>query len=197
MLNIRQKKAMETKRKILNTALRLFSERGFHNVTVDEIVKESSTSKGAFYTHFKSKHEVFLAKFNEIDDFYLEFIQNQEKNDSAYSCLLKFFYAQMTFIKEQMGEEVIRTIYINELNPDRESFFINPERPLYKIMRDFFRQGQKKGEFTNEISAEKMTLFVARSMRGLLYDWCIYRDNIDIVEESQTYLKVLLDGFKR
>lgn len=42
-------------------ALRVFSERGFHRATMQDIVRESGLSVGAIYTHFSGKDELFLA----------------------------------------------------------------------------------------------------------------------------------------
>jgi AcrR family transcriptional regulator len=45
-------------KEILQTALKLFLEKGFKNVTVREIVEESHSSMGNLYFHFKNKMEI-------------------------------------------------------------------------------------------------------------------------------------------
>ncbi len=50
----------QTKLNIVDTAIRLFSERGFSNTSINDIIVESGVSKGGFYNHFKSKHALFL-----------------------------------------------------------------------------------------------------------------------------------------
>ena len=47
-----------TKEKILKTAARLFSERGFDRVTVREIAREVGVNSGSLYNHFVSKEEI-------------------------------------------------------------------------------------------------------------------------------------------
>lgn len=44
---------------ILNTAFRLFLEKSYHEVTMQDIVKATGLSKGAFYHYFNSKEMVF------------------------------------------------------------------------------------------------------------------------------------------
>lgn len=48
-----------TRRKILEAAVDVFSDKGYNDAAVDDIAKESSTSKGAFYFHFPSKKALF------------------------------------------------------------------------------------------------------------------------------------------
>jgi AcrR family transcriptional regulator len=55
-----------TRERILDAALSVFADRGYHGATVDDIVRASGTSKGAVYHHFSSKEAVFLAL---VDDF--------------------------------------------------------------------------------------------------------------------------------
>ena len=49
----------ESKEHIIIVASRLFMQKSFKEVTMNEIVKETGLSKGAFYYHFKSKEELF------------------------------------------------------------------------------------------------------------------------------------------
>jgi AcrR family transcriptional regulator len=42
-------------------AFALFGERGFDDVTIDEIAAKAGVTKGSFYSHYKSKREIILA----------------------------------------------------------------------------------------------------------------------------------------
>lgn len=55
-----------TRERILDAALSVFADRGYHRATVDDIVRASGTSKGAVYHHFAGKEAMFLAL---VDDF--------------------------------------------------------------------------------------------------------------------------------
>jgi len=46
---------------ILQTALKLFSESGFHNVTMNEIAKGSEFAVGTLYKFFKNKEDLYRA----------------------------------------------------------------------------------------------------------------------------------------
>lgn len=47
------------RRQILHSARRVFSEKGYHAASVEDIIKAAGVSRGTFYKHFKSKREVF------------------------------------------------------------------------------------------------------------------------------------------
>lgn len=48
----------ESRQRILDAALEVFAEQGYHSATVDAIAKTAGISKGLMYNYFKSKEEV-------------------------------------------------------------------------------------------------------------------------------------------
>ncbi|KYP81143.1 TetR/AcrR family transcriptional regulator [Ferroacidibacillus organovorans] len=58
----------ETRNKILQAAMDVFSEKGYNDTLVDDITRESSTSKGAFYFHFPSKKAIFEVLLDTLID---------------------------------------------------------------------------------------------------------------------------------
>jgi AcrR family transcriptional regulator len=46
--------------RIIQAAVTVFSEKGYHRATISDVVRRSGLSVGAIYTHFKNKEELFL-----------------------------------------------------------------------------------------------------------------------------------------
>ena len=55
-----------TRKRILDAASEVFSEKGYHDAAVDDIVKASNSSKGSFYFHFPSKQQIFFALVDRL-----------------------------------------------------------------------------------------------------------------------------------
>ncbi|MBI2939816.1 MAG: TetR/AcrR family transcriptional regulator [Chloroflexi bacterium] len=55
-----------TRQRILAAAIEVFADKGYHAAGVQDIVRASDTSKGAFYFHFPGKQEIFLALVDEL-----------------------------------------------------------------------------------------------------------------------------------
>ncbi|MBI5932169.1 MAG: TetR/AcrR family transcriptional regulator [Chloroflexi bacterium] len=94
-----QDHAQETRTRILEAAVKVFATKGYHNAKVDDIVSESHTSKGAFYFHFPSKQDIFLALSDTFSDLLenrlTESMQGQthglEQMDAALTSILGLF----------------------------------------------------------------------------------------------------------
>jgi AcrR family transcriptional regulator len=55
-----------TRNRILDAALEVFANKGYHATRMDEIVEQSHSSKGAIYFHFPNKEKLFLALVDQF-----------------------------------------------------------------------------------------------------------------------------------
>ena len=53
----------KTKENILNAALKLFAEKGYHGTSINDIAKAANISKGLAYNYFESKKQIIEAIF--------------------------------------------------------------------------------------------------------------------------------------
>jgi AcrR family transcriptional regulator len=63
---VEQARSLDRHERILESALAVFSERGYRDTAVDDIAVESGTSKGGVYFHFPNKQAIFLALLDRM-----------------------------------------------------------------------------------------------------------------------------------
>ena len=64
-----------TRAGLLASAARVFARRGFHGASVEEVAEDAGFSKGAVYSNFRSKEDLFLALLDEHFDRRLQAIR--------------------------------------------------------------------------------------------------------------------------
>jgi len=62
----RERQRLANRKEILDTALRLFSENGYHNVSMHRIAQEAEFSIGTLYNFFKDKEDLYHALVMEL-----------------------------------------------------------------------------------------------------------------------------------
>src|SRR4051794_34087361 len=55
----------QTRRKLIEAAMDVFAERGFHRASVDDVARAAGFSIGALYANFGGKEDLLLAIFDE------------------------------------------------------------------------------------------------------------------------------------
>jgi AcrR family transcriptional regulator len=73
--------AEKRRESIIDVAKRLFAQKGFHGVSIDEIVKAVGVSPSILYRHFKSKEDLYTAVLHEFSctrESYVETIVDED-----------------------------------------------------------------------------------------------------------------------
>jgi AcrR family transcriptional regulator len=70
--NKQQLRTMETQSRLLDAAEEVFVREGYESAQLDEIAATAGRSKGAVYTHFKSKEDLFLALYEHRTRSYID-----------------------------------------------------------------------------------------------------------------------------
>lgn len=60
-----QRRPTEVRRRLLDAAMEAFARKGFHATTLDGIAADAGLTKGAIYSNFAGKRELFLALLEE------------------------------------------------------------------------------------------------------------------------------------
>ena len=83
----------ERREHLIDTAIRLFAEHGFHATGIDTILKCSGVSKKTLYRHFRSKEELILAALRKYDGLFRNSFMRQveEQADTPRERLLAVF----------------------------------------------------------------------------------------------------------
>lgn len=64
----RQRERQRHRDEIIEAAMRLFSEKGFHNVSIQEIAAEAEFATGTIYNFFESKEALYREIMDEVAD---------------------------------------------------------------------------------------------------------------------------------
>ena len=124
--------ALETRDRIFATALALFAEYGFNRVTVEDITLRAGVSKGAFYTHFRSKETILLEQFERIDDHYEEAFEGLDASMPARERILLFVKAMTDYITNVVGLTPLQVIYANQVSAPDTTRILNNLGPALR-----------------------------------------------------------------
>jgi AcrR family transcriptional regulator len=62
---VRRPSRADVRRRLLDAALQVFAERGYANASLDEVAAAAGLTKGAIYSNFASKDEIFFAMLDQ------------------------------------------------------------------------------------------------------------------------------------
>jgi TetR/AcrR family transcriptional regulator, transcriptional repressor for nem operon len=189
---------------ILATAFRLFFAKGFKEVTMAELVRESGLSKGAFYHYFESKADLFdavLEKFlvSNMDQLSSRYDQGLSLRDN-----LKSLFGQSAGMVEQIrnSDDAASSGLFNYLlflqramqKPGFRDRVIQFNRQYERGFALWISAAQVRGEIVRTLDP----LVLARHLIGLMKGLTVMYSFIGLEESlSETFEKIIDQFFEQ
>ena len=136
-------KRSETKDKILEVSLKLFSKRGFRETTIKDIAREVGITEGAIYRHFKSKDEIVTELLKRITSELKEkLIESIERGDSDKERLELLLESLMNYAFQR--SESFRFLNLYHLLKDTKPEVELPGEIILKFLNSLYLKGKLK-----------------------------------------------------
>ena len=126
---------MTSKREqLIETAVELFAEHGYHGTGIDRIASEANVTKKTMYRYFRTKDELILAALRHYDGLFRNqfMIEVEARGDTAYERLLGLFDAAKDWFA---GQKFFGCMFINAIGEYSE-----PDTAIRQVCKDFKQQ---------------------------------------------------------
>ena len=143
-------KSLQKKKFILETARKVFMEKGYKRVTMKDIVEACEISRGGLYLYFNGTDEIFLEvlrmESEEADDLFAGSI----KEDATVTDILTLFLneqkKELLRKKDTLTQATYEFYFENEL-PKKENILKNQFDSAVFIIQKLIEDGVENGEF--------------------------------------------------
>jgi AcrR family transcriptional regulator len=169
----RQRRAAETRVRLFRCALQLFAERGFPNVTVEDITEAADVGKGTFFNYFESKDhvlgvmaEIQLGKVREAVTL------TESGKQTIHSVLHRLFLR----VAEEPGRspDLARALISSFLASERVRGLVDRNMSEgRKMIAQIVATGQECGEIDPRLKKEKVALQLQQAFMGTLLLWSL------------------------
>ena len=145
----RQLAAMETRKKLLEAAKKIISEKGLVNTSIEEITKACGVSSGTFYTYFKRKKDVVFELSREM---YQGIYEEAQAHDGSFMERLIFYMVNFSGHIERDGLKLCQEWVRNTVDPDLIGPPYNKSKLQMDIdsMKGMIEKGMERGELTDD-----------------------------------------------
>jgi len=189
-----QQRSEETRARILESAIKLFSKRGYNKASVDDICTDAGISKGAFYHHFKSKQELFLA----LLDGWLQAIDQAiaaSQNKTAPETFMQMTDA-FPYIFQTAGDGLPMFLeFWLQASRDKKIWeaSISPYRRYHKYFTSLIKKGVGEGSFV-EVNPELAARMIVSTAMGLLLQSLLDPKGADWEKVARDSTTMLVNG---
>lgn len=182
------------KDKIVRAAWTLFGQKGYANVTVEDVIAAAGVTPETFSAYFSDKDSLLHTLSDLFDQRYSELILEMDPALPGYDKLLLLNRELFVMIEQKIPIDLLARLYSEEMIDTGDKSLLNKERLYYRLVEQIMTAGLESGEFSAHESAEKLVDDYAMMERGLLCDWCIHKETAGLTAAAERLMPVFLRG---
>jgi AcrR family transcriptional regulator len=192
----RQERGKETRRNLLRTAARLWSERGFDDVTVEEICSEAGVGRTTFYLHFESKEQL-LASLAGATSAGVAADLEAESSDSIdvqLDVLIRGIARRMQDVPKSLAELVIHSQRMGLMKASRDGF-VGSTR-FADLARDVLADARRRGELVKTADPDELGEILGALTMDALEAWASGRSRKSLTAVLRFRYALVVDQYR-
>ena len=163
--------ALDTREKILGTAMRLFSAQGYSNTSLSQVAKEAQVSKALIFWHFENKEKLFRTAIQRTLEPYFINIIDELEGLPELDQLQRLIDAYYTFVSQNIYSVkfFLSLILHEEKHPDDIVGHMNELQRVYRnLLADILDSGRQKGVFRATLTHALDAGLIISALHGIL-----------------------------
>lgn len=187
----------EKKKKILNSAIKIFGEKGFQNATIAEIAKEAGIGDATIYEYFKNKEDILLAIPVEITKELIPQVHDHMMGiKGALNKLRKFIWWWLNYVEKNPGYGSIVLLELKTSKTYVSTEAYQAARNFYQILLDVIREGQEEGSIKKEINIYLARSLCVGAMEHIIIRWLLKDRKYSLIQYADELADLLIDSLK-
>lgn len=166
-----ERRRQQTRDYLLAAAAQVFAERGFHGATLDEVAAVAGFTKGAVYSNFKSKDDLFLAllesRYESETTSLRAYLDAADRPHHAADFLGRVADELNDATTEHWGALYQEFLVYAMRNPEARRKLAELERADVEAVAEILAAERKKHGIKDPHAVEHTARFVVAVMRGL------------------------------
>jgi len=170
---IAEQRGNTSREAIVSETLKLFSLKGFHNTSINDIQNATHLSKGAFYNYFRSKEDIFNAVLSEARRVWrFQLLHNINNPDREIDKAKKIIYNfKNRYLKDNVhfpGGCVFITLAVelDDQLPHLNIELADGFKQASKLFKGFLDRAKEKGEIRPDVSTKHISSMIFSSILG-------------------------------
>lgn len=196
-----KEQAAETGRQILAAAENLFLDKGYDNVTLDEIASAAGVTRGAVHWHFKNKQGLVEALRNAVQEPFFELAETLSETEGTASLdhlgeVVSEMFQKLDDDPRQRGLSLVvmgLDIAKATISGESGSTFHTQMRVTFQRI---FQSIDRDGGLSPQWPPQKAAAMFAATIGGLAVEWALGSPGMRLSEDGSDLVRAILRSWR-
>jgi TetR/AcrR family fatty acid metabolism transcriptional regulator len=183
--------------RILDAAIAVIAEKGFHNSRVSDIAARADVADGTIYLYFKSKEQILMAA---LDSAFQSFFRTAKQQlAGSHDAKSRLRILARLHLQELSRNRNLAVVLQTELRQSAKFLAEFSQRELkgyFNLIREIIRDGQQSGDIRLDISDKLAAACLFGALDELATAWVLSDRQYDLASSVDPVVDMLLGGME-
>jgi TetR/AcrR family transcriptional regulator, fatty acid metabolism regulator protein len=184
-------------KQIIDAAVIVIAENGYHQAQVSKIAKQAGVADGTIYLYFKNKEDILISVFQEkMAVFVSNLEQILEKDHSAAKKLKHMIESHFKLLAGDIHLAIVTQLELRQSNTELRLKINSVLREYLLLLDQILIDGMKTDEFDKNMDIRLARQMVFGTMDETITTWVMNEQKYDLVELAPKVHQLLMKGMR-
>jgi TetR/AcrR family fatty acid metabolism transcriptional regulator len=183
--------------RIIDAAIEVIAEKGFHNSRVSDIAERAEVADGTVYLYFKSKEQILMTALDSaFEAFYRRAKQELTASHDAPTQLRVLARLHLRELSENRSLAVVLQTELRQSAKFLKEFSQRELKGYFNLIREIIRKGQQAGSIRPDLSDKIAAACLFGALDELVTAWVLGSRESDLEAAADPVVDLLLSGME-
>ena len=195
--DIKVKRDKPKYKQIIDAAVIVIAENGYHQAQVSKIAKQAGVADGTIYLYFKNKEDILISVFNEKMAVFVESLQDIiEKGSTSKDKLSRMIENHFNVLATDRYLATVTQLELRQSNKDLRLKINSVLRENLQLLDQILIEGMLTGEFNQTMDVRLARQMVFGTIDETITSWVMNDYRYDLMEQVPKVQALILNGIK-
>lgn len=182
-------------RQIIDAAVVVIAENGFHQAQVSKIAKQAGVADGTIYLYFKNKEDILISLFQEKMGNFVENIEEKiAGKESASEKLLKMVETHFEMLHEDRHMAIVTQLELRQSNKELRLMINEVLKGYLKVIDRIVIEGKESGEFSSSLDVRLARQMIFGTIDETITTWVMNEQKYNLPALAKPVHRLLING---
>lgn len=180
---------------ILQGALKVFAENGYHRSQVSKIAKAAGVADGTIYLYFKRKEDILIRLFQEkLGELVGKFHESVEGTTDAVEALRTVCSIHFSELESNPELAYVTQIELRQSDLELRKEIGSALKPYIVLIENILEQGIQEQKFRSDLNVKLVRNLIFGAMDEAVTSWLISGRKYSLSDQADETLSFFLSG---
>ncbi|WP_284640028.1 TetR/AcrR family transcriptional regulator [Paenibacillus silviterrae] len=182
---------------IVDAALKVIAEHGYHNAQVSRIAKEAGVADGTIYLYFKNKEDILISVFREkLGELIGRFHNSISESPTAEEAIRRMCRIHYSELENNVPLAYVTQIELRQSNLELRHAIGDVVKTYIHLIEQVLRRGVEEGSFRPDLDVKLTRLLLFGAMDEAVTSWLISGRKYSLSDQIEGTVEFFLRGLK-